>query len=356
MRLGRAAVTCVATFAILPASAQGVPKGSGPEGTGHREPRIVGGEVAPGGAYPFAVALLTEAGLHCGGSIIGATTVLTAAHCIDGLLPERVEVLAGTQRLDDPAAVRVGVLRYAAHRGADVAILFLESALTQPAVDLAMPEQAALYAPGMPARVIGWGTTRESGNGTSNNLRQVEVPIVEDDRCVDAYRGESVVDPSREICAGAAGRDSCPGDSGGPLLVIDEANRFRQVGVVSYGKGCARRRYPGVYAEVPALLSFITDPDPVLAPVPELERARIAGRSRVGGRMRCAHGPWVGEDITFRYQWHVGFGDDPTSRKRILTPGPRKAGSRTTCTVTGRNAGGSASIASEVVRIRGERR
>jgi secreted trypsin-like serine protease len=82
------------------------------------------------------------------------------------------------------------------------------------------------------------------------------VPVVSDATCKTAYG--AALDEATELCAGAAGIDSCSGDSGGPLFA--NANPRIQVGIVTWGYGCAKKRYPGVYAEVnnPQIRGWIT--------------------------------------------------------------------------------------------------
>ena len=94
---------------------------------------------------------------------------------------------------------------------------------------------------------VGWGTTSPR---RSNVRMQVEVPIVSRSTCKHAYSGYRTIDNSM-ICAGYAegGKDSCAGDSGGPM-VCDEDNKFFLEGVVSWGRGCARPGFYGVYANV----------------------------------------------------------------------------------------------------------
>jgi len=96
--------------------------------------------------------------------------------------------------------------------------------------------------------VSGWGTTSEGGS-TPSVLQKVSVPIVSDAECRDAY-GQSDIEDSM-ICAGVpeGGKDSCQGDSGGPLACSDTGSTYL-AGIVSWGYGCARPGYPGVYAEV----------------------------------------------------------------------------------------------------------
>jgi hypothetical protein len=108
------------------------------------------------------------------------------------------------------------------------------------------------------AAVIGWGTTKT--DGYPSILRTVDVPIVSDEQCRASY-GRLVIDAVM-VCAGdpGGGRDACSGDSGGPLLARD-GPRWAQIGVVSWGYGCALPGLPGVYAETAALGDFL---DPFL--------------------------------------------------------------------------------------------
>merc|ERR1712228_937949 len=103
--------------------------------------------------------------------------------------------------------------------------------------------------------VSGWGTTTEGGS-TPSSLMDVTVPIVSDQECRDAY-GQNDVDDSM-ICAGLpeGGKDSCQGDSGGPLACSDTGSTYL-AGIVSWGYGCARPSYPGVYCDVASFDDWI---------------------------------------------------------------------------------------------------
>src|SRR5262249_10550658 len=96
--------------------------------------------------------------------------------------------------------------------------------------------------------VVGFGLTQEGGQASAR-LRQVDIPVVAQQDCRQVYGSQSITDAN--FCAGEkqGGRDSCQGDSGGPLLVPDSDGPL-QAGVVSWGKGCARPGYYGVYASV----------------------------------------------------------------------------------------------------------
>ena len=104
--------------------------------------------------------------------------------------------------------------------------------------------------------VTGFGNLRENGP-QATTLMKADVPLVPMSECKKSYRmtpdGEKL-----KVCAGyAAGRvDSCQGDSGGPL-VCQEGGKSYLTGVVSYGYGCARPGYPGVYANVKNLMEWI---------------------------------------------------------------------------------------------------
>merc|ERR1712212_42405 len=119
----------------------------------------------------------------------------------------------------------------------------------------------ALPAPGHAASgdciVSGWGTTSEGGS-TPSVLRKVAVPIVSDEECRAAY-GESDIEDSM-ICAGLpeGGKDSCQGDSGGPFACKDTGSTYL-AGVVSWGYGCARPNYPGVYTEVAYFVDWVKE-------------------------------------------------------------------------------------------------
>ena len=100
---------------------------------------------------------------------------------------------------------------------------------------------APTYA-GRVATVTGWGTL-SSGGAQPTVLQEVNVTITTNSACNAAYG--TITDMM--VCASAPGKDSCQGDSGGPL-VLEENQRHALVGVVSWGAGCAKPGYPGVYA------------------------------------------------------------------------------------------------------------
>ena len=254
---------------------------------------IVGGTVAPPGAWPWAadVDILLQVGsslsgfpteASCGGSVIGARWVLTAAHCLDfsdvsDVRITGVRVRVGASDLSAPGGTTLTADAFFANPTfasatfqRDFGLIRLPSPVDVRAVALPTVGDAPLWAPGVVATVIGWGALVEGGTFDSK-LRQVEVPIIPAATCGSPEQYGAAFDPQSMMCAGYAegGRDSCFGDSGGPLLVPDGDGGWVQAGITSWGDGCARPNKPGVYASVGALMPSIlrlltTDP---VAPV-----------------------------------------------------------------------------------------
>ena len=240
--------------------------------------KIVGGQVAPAGRYPFQVALIashvpvnSEAfGQFCGGSLIDAEWVLTAAHCVPNTQPEEVDIYVGAQELPtggEPTGQRFALSRIISHQGYDADthdndIAMLK--LAQPATDIATtrPADAAEFNAASDAdaevTVIGWGRTAEGGQ-SSPVLREVSVPFQASDLCEANYAdfllgipGATGIITGNMFCAGReeGGMDSCQGDSGGFLGQGDTTGQWVQLGVVSWGIGCARPGLFGVYTNV----------------------------------------------------------------------------------------------------------
>lgn len=230
-------------------------------------PKVVGGSIAPEGAYPWQISLVVSwiadasRGHFCGGSIYDRSWIVTAAHCVDTNQPEDIHVVSGSNIIGQNSP-RINVKRIIVHKSYnassndnDIALLELLEPLSLSAGVQAIElldatEEDASFATGKMLTVTGWGATVEGG-GTVKNLRFVDVPPVTRDVCnrPESYDG-SITD--NMICAGRAlgGTDSCQGDSGGPLVTDKSAGLPKLAGIVSFGEGCARPAKFGVYTRV----------------------------------------------------------------------------------------------------------
>ncbi len=221
---------------------------------------VVGGVVADPGEYPTTVALVSAFSGNnlnaqfCGGALIARNRVLTAAHCVADTGPGAVQVLVGTNDLAT-GGYRRSVARIHVHPrfnpdtyDNDLAVLDLANPVTPSAtVDIVrVPRQSQTVAPvGTATTVTGWGRTSQGGTG-SRFLREATFPVQPNRACsFSTYNAVTM------LCAGvvAGGVDSCQGDSGGPLYSDRLGPRY-QVGIVSWGIGCARPNRPGVYTRL----------------------------------------------------------------------------------------------------------
>ena len=221
------------------------------------QPRIVGGQVAEQDEFPWIVSL--QGPWSCGASLIGPEWILTAAHCVvddDGnVLPaEDIQLAVGQLYLSEVSTYYAAeqVIVHPGYDGwtmeNDIALIRLAQALPESAPTLSLNDDSQVPVPGTDAVVAGWGTL-SSGGGSPDRLHKVTVPIVSLEKANDpkAYGGSIL---PNMLAAGftEGGKDSCQGDSGGPL-VIDINGQMIQVGVVSWGKGCADPYAYGIYTQ-----------------------------------------------------------------------------------------------------------
>ncbi|MFJ2192942.1 S1 family peptidase [Kitasatospora sp. NPDC087861] len=269
-RRRRAAVLALLAAVPVPLAALGT------AGPAEAQRRVVGGTAVSTADHPWVVALSSRqqfgsgrSGQFCGGALVTPTKVVTAAHCFydetKGAKVDRpgLKVVVGRDDLRGSVGREVSVrsvwihpdYAFAANVN-DVAVLTLaDSQGSRPVIGLIGQGETGPYAPRTTAQVFGWGDSTGRGD-YSPTLRGVEVPIVADQTCAQAYPGgpDGKFDARGMVCAGEekGGRDACQGDSGGPLVVGG-----RLVGLVSWGTGCADAAHPGVYTRVASVADAV---------------------------------------------------------------------------------------------------
>jgi len=241
---------------------------------------IVGGNTAIPYSWPWQISWCqgsswsNQCSPICGGSILSNNWIVTAGHCVYD---------SETGRAKDPRLFKVKAGIYEVYSTREVGqqtiavqqiILHPQySAVWDPVNDIALvrlayplnftnhirpiciPNYDATPNSPSTAVVSGWGVTRYGGGSVSQQLQQVTVPFVNFNTCNRAYG--NVLNNNQVICAGETGKDSCQGDSGGPLVAQSTNGLFYQYGIVSFGQGCGKKNYPGVYTRVSTYCPWI---------------------------------------------------------------------------------------------------
>jgi secreted trypsin-like serine protease len=236
---------------------------------------VIGGYVASIAAWPYQAALTRKGRLHCGGSVIAPTKILTAAHCVDKFDPTQITVITGRAKLSNtstgqelPVAFASIHPDYQTSLKHDVAVITLAAPTSAPAVRLPTPAQDALATkPGSMLRVAGWGARHPLGLRVSPVLKENFDRVRAPRKCGRVFRAR--FSSQAMICAQGSRawkyrrakiqihQTACFGDSGGPL-VTDAFGPAVEVGIVSYGSRiCGWKRTPTVYARVIDALDFI---------------------------------------------------------------------------------------------------
>ena len=276
--------------------------------------KVIGGEVAEEGAWPWQVALLVGGApvgtdsQFCGGSLVLDQWVLTTAHCVHwegdngkfaDLEPEKIAVLVGTNHLTPGSGDLIpveAIFRHPQYEGTqfdyDIALIKLSRAPTVPYQTIEVPDAEygdILNKQGVTTIVTGWGL--QEGAASTADLRQAEIQVLDRELCNSAMveaRAEDAAEgfgyavqtlgvrdedayaiwdqlvsrapmPVSEnmICSGTfeGGKTSCNGDSGGPLVVPVDGGGYIQAGIVSWGLSATS----GYGCEETALFSAYTN-------------------------------------------------------------------------------------------------
>ncbi|KAH8258631.1 hypothetical protein KR038_002655 [Drosophila bunnanda] len=238
--------------------------------------RVVGGSVTTNaklGGYLIQLHYMNE--FICGGSLIHDLIVLTAAHCFIGRPHVREWMAVGGASTLRESGERRQVKEIVKPLTFNTTTMHMDVALLKLKKPMTGTNIGKLALCGKPLKtgnlltVSGWGMTDASQVGPQELLRTVKVPVIDKRECRSVYRSSvsfyqfifgrhfvsflEVTLTDTMICAGVRGsKDACLYDSGGPLVYDKEI-----CGIVSFGIGCADKKYPGVYTNVTYMKPFI---------------------------------------------------------------------------------------------------
>ncbi|XP_021117943.1 transmembrane protease serine 11A isoform X2 [Heterocephalus glaber] len=219
--------------------------------------RIMSGELAPKGAWPWQASLQRSNIHQCGATLISNTWLVTAAHCFKNVNPRQWTVSFGTTI--NPPLMRRNVKRIIVHeryrspaREYDIAVVQLASKVTfsDDVRRICLPAVSASFRPNSTVYITGFGELYYGGE-SQNSLREARVRLISKDICRQPYVYGSDI-KSGMLCAGYLEGiyDACRGDSGGPLVIQDLTDTWYLIGIVSWGDNCGQRNKPGVYTDV----------------------------------------------------------------------------------------------------------
>lgn len=260
-------------------------------GVSHAEPssrvwRIIGGHEIIPHSYPWMAALinLKSQTAYCAASLIHPHWLVTAAHCVKDMNPEQIEAVLNIHNLKNDVGDKVMAKRiilhprydYSRNDDYDIALIELESDMPYRTIGWISDDRNLI---GTDSLAIGWGST---GDHYSEVLMEISIPIISNSICNDSYNSSGIYGQNpiteRMLCAGSDGKDSCAGDSGGPLM-IRVGDSWKLAGIVSWGgKTCAQKGLYGIYTKVSAFTEFINSYVPAVLEAPQVSLTVLGTR------------------------------------------------------------------------------
>jgi len=240
-------------------------------GTSQRHARIVNGKETSAGSYPWTVGIQFGEKLYCGGAIVSNLFVVTAAHCVKGINTRHIKLVIGDhdRRKQEPfqeirtihkVFIRPDFVKRTFNN--DIALIKInrEIEFNDYIRPVCLPAIDRSYN-GQNTTVVGWGKLSEGGK-PADILMEVTVPVIKQMKCRKQTRYRTSEITENMMCAGydEGVLDACQGDSGGPMIWRSDSDEpYTQIGIVSWGQGCARKGYPGVYTRLGRYIDWIIE-------------------------------------------------------------------------------------------------
>jgi secreted trypsin-like serine protease len=243
---------------------------------------IVGGTAATAEEWPWAAFILAtnkhDEGFSCSGTVVAPNLVLTAGHCVEDIVTgqhtaaARYTVVTGSRDIRDATVRQVskvsrtilypGFNRFKVH--GDAGLLVLATPTTAPAVALAGPADAALFGPGTPTWIAGWGLSGKPPRlKLSPILRRGATFVQRRLYCRNHSRAYyPFFNFSSQLCTitpPGFSIGTCHGDSGGPALAFREDGTPVQIGVTSLGAADCDTHVPDIFTRVDRIFPWIAE-------------------------------------------------------------------------------------------------